>query len=77
MLVIAALLLGAGIGVLRARKRGGNRLDIAQHAAVYALILGLVALFASIFIEREMGNVFSTAPEHNPGLVPGASSDTN
>lgn len=66
MLVIAALLLGAGIGVLRARKRGGNRLDIAQYAAVYALILALIALFASIFIDREIGDVFSTTPESTP-----------
>lgn len=52
MLVIAALLLGALIGGLRARKRGGNRLDIAQYATVYAIAFGLIALFASIIISR-------------------------
>ncbi|SEW18623.1 hypothetical protein SAMN05444851_1964 [Aliiroseovarius sediminilitoris] len=52
MLVIAALLLGALIGGLRARKRGGNRMDIAQYATVYAIAFGLIALFASIIISR-------------------------
>lgn len=52
MLVIAALLLGALIGGLHAHKRGGNRLDIAQYATVYAIAFGLIALFASIIISR-------------------------
>ncbi|WP_248409810.1 hypothetical protein [Aliiroseovarius sp. S2029] len=52
MLVIAALVFGALVGVMRARKRGGNRLDIAQYAAVHALVFALIALFASIFISR-------------------------
>ncbi|MCI2393163.1 hypothetical protein [Aliiroseovarius sediminis] len=52
MLVIAALIFGALVGVLRARKRGGNRLDTAQYAAVHAIVFGLVALFASIIISR-------------------------
>ncbi len=52
MLVIAALVFGALVGGLRARKRGGNRLDIAQYAAVHAMVFALVALFATIIINR-------------------------
>ena len=42
MIVIAAALLGAIIGGLTARKRGGNRLDIAQYAAGHALAFTVV-----------------------------------
>ncbi|MDO5622404.1 MAG: hypothetical protein Q4G24_13140 [Paracoccus sp. (in: a-proteobacteria)] len=52
MLVIAALLLGAVFGWLRAGRLGGNRKDRAQYAMVHALICGLVALFATIFLLR-------------------------
>ncbi|UWQ15728.1 hypothetical protein K3556_07615 [Aliiroseovarius sp. M344] len=52
MVVIAALIFGALVGVLRARKRGGNRLDIAQYATVHALGFALIALFFSIIISR-------------------------
>ena len=52
MLVIAALIFGALVGVLRARKRGGNRLDIIQYATVHAIGFGLIAMFVSIFIIR-------------------------
>lgn len=52
MVIIAALVFGTLFGLMRARGRGGNRLDMAQHAAVYALIFTLVALFFSILINR-------------------------
>ncbi|WP_371168754.1 hypothetical protein [Aliiroseovarius sp. 2305UL8-7] len=52
MLIIAALIFGALFGVLRARNRGGNRLDKAQYAAVHAIIFGVIAIFASIIIYR-------------------------
>ena len=52
MLVIAALIFGALFGILRARNRGGNRLDKAQYAAVHAIIFGMIALFLTIMINR-------------------------
>ena len=45
-------LAGALWGGLTARRRGGNRLDIAQYAAGYAVALGLAGLFATVLIAR-------------------------
>jgi hypothetical protein len=52
MIVLAGVIGGAVWGVLLARKRGGNRLDMAQHAAVLALILGVVGLALTIALHR-------------------------
>ncbi|WP_415403137.1 apolipoprotein acyltransferase [Tateyamaria sp. SN3-11] len=52
MIVIAAALIGVFIGALTARKRGGNRLDMAQYAAGYALAFVVVGLIATVLIDR-------------------------
>lgn len=52
MLVILATLLGATLGVLRARKRGGNTLDMLQYGAVYAIIFALIGLASTIAVHR-------------------------
>ncbi|MGY6411165.1 MAG: hypothetical protein ACXIUV_09105 [Alkalilacustris sp.] len=52
MIVLAGLVLGAVWGGWSARKRGGNRLDIAQYAAVGGIAGGIVGLFAAIALER-------------------------
>ena len=52
MIVIVAALLGAIIGGMTARKRGGNRLDIAQYAAGHALAFTVVGLIATVVIDR-------------------------
>ena len=52
MIVLAGLVLGAAWGGWTAQRRGGNRLDIAQYAAVGGIAGGLVGLFATIAIER-------------------------
>ena len=49
---LAGLIFGAVLGLVQSRRRGGNRKDQAQWATVYALIFGLVGLFAMIIIER-------------------------
>ncbi len=54
MIVIAAALLGAVIGGMTARKRGGNKLDIAQYAAGYALAFVIVGLIATVVIDRSL-----------------------
>ena len=46
------MILGAVWGAWTARKRGGRRLDMVQYGAVYAIGLGLVAVLASILIDR-------------------------
>lgn len=52
MIVIAGAAIGGSYGAWLARKRGGNGKDIAQYAAVLALIGALAGLFLSIFVYR-------------------------
>ena len=49
MIVIGTALLGAILGGLQARKRQGNRLDIAQYAASYAIAFGLIGMIITVF----------------------------
>ena len=52
MIVIACAFIGAIIGALTARRRKGNRLDIAQYAAGYAIAFALVGLIVTVLIDR-------------------------
>ncbi len=52
MIVIGGGLLGIALGAYSASKRGGNRWDIAQYAAVYGIACMLLGLFITIFIHR-------------------------
>lgn len=52
MIVLAGVILGALWGAMRARARQGSRLDIAQYAAVHAILFGLIGLFVTIGLER-------------------------
>lgn len=52
MFVIGGLVLGAFGGGLTAWRRGGKAADIAQYAAVYAILLGLLGLFVTLFLDR-------------------------
>lgn len=52
MIVIAAIVIGALTGGLKARRRGGKPLDILQYAAVHAIAFGLAGLFVTIVIDR-------------------------
>ena len=52
MIVLAGLLGGGAVGALTAKRRGGNRLDMAQYAAGYGIAFGLIGLFLTIFLER-------------------------
>lgn len=52
MFVISGFLLGAVAGGLRARARGGRPADILQYAFVHGLILALVGLFLTIYLDR-------------------------
>ncbi len=51
-MVLAGILIGAAFGAWRARQRRGNRLDMAQWAAVYAILFGLVGLILMIVLGR-------------------------
>lgn len=52
MIVLAGLLLGIFWGIRTARARGGNRLDMAQYAAVFGILFALAGLFVTIAVER-------------------------
>ena len=55
MIVIGAALLGAIIGVLTARRRGGKPLDLAQYAAAHAIAFAIIGLIVTVIIERMAG----------------------
>ncbi|WP_425070606.1 apolipoprotein acyltransferase [Sagittula sp. S175] len=52
MIVIFAALFGAILGGVRASRRKGNKLDIAQYAAVHGIAFGVVGVFLTIFVEK-------------------------
>ena len=52
---LAGILIGAALGAYRARRRKGNRLDMAQWAAVHGMIFGLLGLLLLIFLARSAG----------------------
>lgn len=52
MIVILLSLLGAGLGYKTASKRGGNKLDKLQFAAVFFLIGAVIGLFATLLIHN-------------------------
>ena len=52
MIVLAGMLIGEALGALTARRRRGNRLDMAQYAAGFAIACAIAGLFLTILIER-------------------------
>lgn len=52
MIVFAGLLIGAVVGAVTARKRGGATLDMIQYAAGFAIAFALVGLLATVFLDR-------------------------
>ena len=52
MIVLLAALIGGAIGALTARRRKGNRLDMLQYAAVYAIAFAIGGTILSILLDR-------------------------
>ncbi len=52
MIVILMAIAGGVIGGLTAKRRKGNRLDIAQYAAVYGIAFAILGLILTIAIEK-------------------------
>ena len=50
MIILISGIVGAVLGALSAKRRKGNRLDMAQYAAVYAIVFMIIALFATLAI---------------------------
>ncbi len=40
------------LGVVQARRKGGNRLDMLQYAGVFAIIGAIAGMFVTIAIDR-------------------------
>lgn len=55
MIVIVSLVLGVLYGVHTARKRNGNRLDMAQFGAAYGMAFTLAGIFITLGIDRLAG----------------------
>ena len=54
MIVVVSALFGAALGVLTAKRRGGNRLDMAQYGGSFAILFALIGLFVTIFLARAL-----------------------
>lgn len=54
MIVIAFALFGILLGAYQARKRGGQRLDLAQYGAAYGLAFAILGMFVTVFLSRGM-----------------------
>ncbi|MCV2868618.1 hypothetical protein OEW28_08250 [Defluviimonas sp. WL0002] len=52
MIIAAGFVLGAALGWMTARKKGGNSFDKWQYAIVYAILFSILGLFATLFIDR-------------------------
>ncbi|UWR20925.1 apolipoprotein acyltransferase [Sulfitobacter sp. S190] len=52
MIVIGFAVIGAIYGGLTARKRKGNRKDVAQYAAGFGLAFMIVGMFLTVIIDR-------------------------
>ena len=51
---LAGMVFGAILGAYRAKTKGGKGKDMVQWSIVFAIIFGLVGLFALIFVERAL-----------------------
>lgn len=49
---LGGLVLGALLGAVRARMRGGKGLDMLQWGAAFALIFGIIGVFILVFMMR-------------------------
>ncbi|WP_375254658.1 hypothetical protein [Yoonia sp.] len=50
--IVSGMVIGAILGAMRAKARGGKRLDMLQWGAVFAILFGLIALFVMILLSR-------------------------
>lgn len=52
MIILGAFLIGVGLGIRTARKRNGNRLDMAQYAAGFGIAFTILGYIITVVIER-------------------------
>jgi hypothetical protein len=49
---LGGLFFGAVLGAYRAKSQGGKPADMAQWAAVFAMIFGIIGLFIAVIMTR-------------------------
>lgn len=54
MIVLGLAAIGALTGLFAARKRRGNRKDMAQYAVGYAMAFAIVGMILTVVIERSV-----------------------
>ncbi len=54
MLILIGALTGAIIGGMTAYRRKGNKLDIAQYAAGYAMAFTIVSMILAVILDRTL-----------------------
>ncbi len=54
MLILISALSGAAIGGMTAYKRKGNKLDVAQYAAGYAMAFTVVSMILAVILDRTL-----------------------
>lgn len=52
MIVILFALIGVALGINAARKRGGNRKDMAQYGAGYGMAMIICGMVLTVLIDR-------------------------
>lgn len=54
MIVILLAIAGALLGGITAKRRKGNKADIAQYAVGYAILFALIGLILTIVVEKSI-----------------------
>ena len=54
MLILLGALTGAVIGGMTAYRRKGNKLDIAQYSAGYAMAFTIVSMILAVILDRTL-----------------------
>ena len=49
---LGGIIIGALIGAIRAKRRGGTVMDMLQWGTAFAVMLGIVGLFVLVFMQR-------------------------
>lgn len=52
MIILAGIVLGGLWGAALARRRKGSPLDVAQYAGGFAILGAILALFATVILDR-------------------------
>ena len=52
---LSGFIIGGIVGALRAKSRGGKRLDMLQWGAAFGILFALIGLFILIFLQRSLG----------------------